>query len=116
MRCSSSLRVSHHARLIDRLGQLTWSPTGRAIVMSSWVQPSRWMSAEVPLIAPPRGTVSALVTPFTRVTGSSSLSGLICTSARMLGFTLPVSFWSLVPSTLPTSISPSTVNGAMSPG
>ena len=101
---------------MDRLGQLTWSPTGFATVMSSWVQPSRWMSAEVPLMAPPRGTVSALVMPLTRVTGSRSLSGLICTSARMFGLTLPVSFWSLVPSTLLTSISPSTVLAEIRPG
>ena len=50
---------------------------GARTVMSSNVQPSRWMSAGVPAIAPPRGTIMALVMPLTRATGISSLSGFI---------------------------------------
>ena len=79
------------------LGHWTWRPTGAFTVMSSRVQPDRCMSAEVPAIAPPRPTIRALVTPFASVTGSSSLSGLSCTSARMSGLVEPVSWKSLLP-------------------
>ncbi len=45
----------------------------------------------MPEISPPRGETSAVVTPLARVTGNSSLSGLMAVAARTSGLIGPVS-------------------------
>src|SRR5687767_851211 len=72
-------------------GQLTCTPAAGDSVISSQVQPSSCITAEVPEISPPPGAERSANTPLERPTGISSLSGLKATCALALGLIEPLS-------------------------
>jgi hypothetical protein len=90
--------------------------SGALTTISGGVQPASWMSALEPEMMPPSGTLTTCVTPLTRVTGTSSLCGLIATSARAFGLKSPSSVVSTVPATESISTRPTLDPESIRPG
>src|SRR5713101_1418921 len=97
-------------------GQLTFNATDDLNVISSHVQPSINIMADVPAMSEPEGEATTIVIPFALATGINSDSGLNAASARTLGLMRPVSVRSLDARTAPISVSPMYVSGLISPG
>ena len=89
---------------------------GARTVSAAGVVPASRMSALCPEMSPPRGAVSAVVTPLTRSTGMSSLCGLRAIQALACGLMSPTSLTSTVAATPLTSARPSVVSPSTRPG
>ena len=85
---------------------MTVTYAGARSAASSRVQPSSFIAAPEPDTIPPVGVTPATRTPADRVTGSSSESKFIATSARASGLTSPVSAESTVARAALISTSP----------
>jgi hypothetical protein len=89
---------------------------GAFTTISDGVQPASWISALCPEMMPPSGVLTTCVTPLTRVTGMSSLCGLIATAACAFGFSSPSSAVSTVPGTESISTRPTLEPESIRPG